>query len=98
MWLFCRQTIAIKELGERPEGTGTLCPIGEGCSEQGIHAPAPALFKHKGCVPRGQETCGRGVPAIGVPCGPLGLIVGDGNGARLDPARELEGDWRFVRV
>lgn len=84
----------IKELGERPEGTGTLCLVGEGCSEQG-DSPHP-FFKHKDCVPRGKE---RGaVPAIGVSCGSLGLMMGDGMRQGWILQGDLQGERRLVRV
>lgn len=88
LWLFCRQTVMIKELGEKREGTGTLCLVGEGCSEQG-DSPRP-FFKHKGCVPRGKERCGKGDGACyrGAAWF-IGANDGGWNEARLDPARGL---------
>lgn len=65
-WLSCIQIVMMKEPGERPEGTGNLCPVGEGCSKQGNFLVFFFLFKHKGRRDVGRD----GVPRVEVPCGP----------------------------
>lgn len=87
----------VGELGRRPEGNGTLCPFGRGCSEQGTFFFPPsniraASLRARRCVGRG------GVPSVEVPYGPplVELMMGDGEGARLGPGGGLE--RRFGRV
>lgn len=56
----------MKEPGKRPEGTGTLCPVGEGCSEPGAFL-FPSLDLRAVSL-RSRSYVGRGgVPNVEVP-------------------------------
>lgn len=83
LWLFCKQAVVMKELGQRPEGTGTPCPVGEGCSEQGTFLFPSLNIRAVSLGGAGVTWEGAGVPAGEVPYGLLGMMMGVRGGMRL---------------
>lgn len=78
----------MEELGKRPEGNGTLCPFGEGCSEQGTFLSPSSNIRAVSL--RARRYVGRGgVPLVEAPYGSSVSWANDGGWGR-----RKAGPWR----